>query len=160
MHLLILKIFTSYIQRTNNELNCKLGKAWKKLADSERIEYTKMADLDKVRYLREVAEYNSCSDLHSAITARINPPNGYDMEGLPLSDIAGAMVHAVKNPVERPLSKYNHYARQDKQFIAKVSEGLGVNMQHRVGKLLSARWKAMDPKEKILYVELEKSECF
>ena len=130
------------------------------LDDTERMQYTEMADLDKVRYLREVVEYNSCSGSHPIITARINPPNGYDMEGLALSEVVPTKMHAAKKTVERPLSKYNHYARQEKQFIAKVSDGLGVNMQHRAGKLLSARWKAMDPKEKALYVELEKSEGF
>ena len=77
------------------------------------------------------------------------------MKGLPLASNE-TYATSVAKTVERPLSMYNHYARQERQFIAKVSEGLNVNMQHRVGKLLSARWKFMDSKEKALYIELEK----
>jgi hypothetical protein len=87
--------------------------------------------------------------------AKVNPPSGFNMEGLqttvPLSS------RAIKESVDRPLSKYNHYARQEKQFIAAVSEGLGINMQYRIGKLLSARWKSMDKRELALYEELERN---
>jgi hypothetical protein len=36
-----------------------------------------------------------------------------------------------------------------------MCEGLNINMQQKMGKLLSTRWKEMDPEEKQLYLDLE-----
>jgi hypothetical protein len=116
-------------------LNILLGKKWKTMASSERLEFEAMAERDKIRYLKvcmiilsilvrihdinkysyyisilftkEVTQYNAVSD--RSIIPRINPPKGFNLDGLS-SENKDAKPD--KLAISRPLSGYSHYARQ------------------------------------------------
>jgi len=49
---------------------------------------------------------------------------------------------------------FRYFVHQEKQFVAGTNVS---NMKHKTGKFCSARWKAMDPAEKRLYLTLEQT---
>lgn len=44
------------------EVGRKIGEAWSKLTDDDKVKYVKLAEEDKARYEREKAEYEKKSD--------------------------------------------------------------------------------------------------
>ena len=101
----------------------------------------------------------------SVIFCRIDPPHGYGLDGKPLpssiyiqpkkrgrkkKDSVDCQAEAalVATRLARKRSAYSVFAHQERKFL----EGLQFeNMQKSLGKYVSQRWWAMDPREMELY---------
>ena len=102
-------------------MNVECAKKWKVLSNSEKQKFDRKATLDKVRYLREVSEYNKLNKSHQ-IVPKINAPQGYDQDGTQVVTLensssttslsTGYRLSSSSSSIERPLSKYSFYARQ------------------------------------------------
>jgi len=102
-------------------MNVECAKKWKVLSNSEKQKFDRKATLDKVRYLREVSEYNKLNKSHQ-IVPKINAPHGYDQDGTQVVTLensssttslsTGYRLSSSSSSIERPLSKYSFYARQ------------------------------------------------
>ena len=106
-----------------------------------------MGEDDKLRYLKELAEYNALTDVK--VTPRIDPPEGYDYDG---SITEGK---SKLNPAHRFQSAYNLFVKQERLIYASFYMGKG--SKSAMGKSASLRWRSMCHEEKELYVALEKT---
>ena len=134
----------------NNELNKVLGQQWKDLCPEERKIWIKRGEEDKIRYLQELATYNSMSDVKTA--PRIEPPDGYDYSGR----LSAGGQKVKLDPSSRFQSAYNLFVKQEKQMYAPFYVGT-TKSSAAMGKSASLRWRSMCTDEKELYIVLEKS---
>ena len=128
---------TANPEKTNNEMNMIVGKLWKKMTTADRQIYIERSDKDKIRYIKELLEYNR-ENPDEPLASKINPPKGYYFEGDQLvydetrdkvnekrlrRDQGHLKGHSQKredsttgfeisHPKDRPLSKYSFYSRQ------------------------------------------------
>lgn len=129
-----------------NEAHKLLGQKWKQLNPEERSHWKKMGEDDKLRYLKELSEYNFHNDVD--VAPRIDPPRGYDYSGSIAVDVLKL------KPSKRFQSAYNLFVKQERQIYASFYSG--EKSKSAMGRSASLRWKSMCQEEKDLYVALEK----
>jgi hypothetical protein len=106
-----------------------LGERWKRLSRSEKEPFMQLAEMDKRRYKEEKGVKDSSSH-HSSSESKVD--------------------------AKRSLTAYNHYIRQEKQFIF----GLNISEpQTKFGKHGGDRWAAMAVTEKSLYLVIHEVEA-
>ena len=104
---------------SNHERNKELGVRWRSLTSKEKEKYQSLAQKDKARYKRELNEYN-------IFLTRMN----------------------LSPEFNRPVTAYNHFIHQEKQFISEL--GI-VDSGKSMGQHGSSRWHNMTTGEKNLY---------
>ena len=149
-----------HLEKFNNTLNKLLGDKWKKeLTKDDRNKYENLSQLDKSRYLSEVAAYNKDSTVK--IVPRINPPPGYNVDGSKIPETSKSQKGSnkrtlkTKSVVNRPLTAYSIFAKQEKKFLRAL--GTKSDIHRNMGKYFGMRWRSMSPEEKQLYINLENS---
>ena len=135
---------------SNNEINVNLGAMWHDLPASEVASFEQQALNDKIRYIREVWEYNLVSQ--EKITLRIDPPPGYGVDGRLLSE--GGIPVTASTTDARQRTAYSLFANQEREYVVRLD---CPEIRRQMGKYFSHRWRTMDPEEKRLYVLLEQS---
>jgi hypothetical protein len=146
----------------NNDVNRVIGSMWKELTKEEIKTFEEYAFHDKLRYLRELAQYNKGKSGSAVIVPSINPPPGYDINGekLIISDVNPQTVLQLSPmKVKRAKTAYSIFAHRETLF---VSEDLShcTDKKRKLGKHLGARWVHMSQDEKELYILLEESNQF
>lgn len=153
---------------SNNEVNRALGLLWKTYSKKDRSQYEELARVDKMRYLKELDEINSKQNIK--IIPRINIPSEYlnthDLKLLDDYDKSKSSVHSNnskvildvtssatvwKGEINRPISAYNHFAHQEKQYISVLGDP---HLDSKIGIYLGMRWKSLDEDERNLYRQL------
>lgn len=66
---------------SNNDINKYVGALWKRMSADDKAVFNRLAEEDKIRYLREVNAYNLTHE--EKIIPTINPPSGFTLGGEP-----------------------------------------------------------------------------
>ena len=143
-----------------------MGSQWQNLPSKEKEFFTARAEKDKVRYLREVLQYNA-KNPDNMIHSRIQPPKGYKLVDGELIHVENdnvispikkkSLVTSIDASFHRPLNAYGYYSRQEKQYLNELARDTSANLQRAMGKRLAYRWSTMSPHEKTLYEEIKKN---
>ena len=142
-----------------------MGSQWQNLPKKEKEVFNAEAERDKVRYIREILQYNA-KNPDNMIHSRIQPPKGYKLQDGKLISIketdivtsipkTNSPTISTEASFHRPLNAYGYYARQEKQFLNELARDTSTNLQSAMGKRLAYRWSTMSTQEKRLYEELK-----
>jgi hypothetical protein len=112
---------------SNNEVNKVLGARWNALSSTDRKPYEELAELDKVRYMNDIREYNASTDEH--VAPRLKGEGGLSSHQF------------------RQSTAYAQFTHQDRAFISQASTSQYCNYL----KYLSSRWQNITPQEREIY---------
>lgn len=153
-------------------MNKIVGRAWKCLPQSVRAVYEERAKADKLRYLREVREYNeaalaACSGA-AAASASSTSVSAAAASSQPAAE---PYVPRINHPldsetlppgIQRPKSAYNHFGRLEGQALRLIPE-----LKSKMSSCFSSRWRDIEHEqivddagvaERDLYVQLEQAD--
>ena len=112
---------------SNNEVNKVLGARWNALSSTDRKPYEELAELDKVRYMNDIREYNASAFEH--VAPRLKGEGGLSSHQF------------------RQSTAYAQFTHQDRAFISQASTTQYCNYL----KYLSSRWQNITPQEREIY---------